>query len=112
MPRLKIVNFSKFHPPSKAVNKEVREGGSLKWIRLQCDWYDDKDVLALPERLRWIWPAMCAAAGRSTPPGYLDGEYVDLARVFRTRSRSLEMVVGEMTKRGRVAIEGGGRVAE
>ena len=97
-----IVNFQRYNPPHKAVNVEVRNGAPLKWVRLQVDWYDDKDVLDLPESQRWLWPALCALAGKSTPPGRVDMDAAQLAREMRTDEEQVAAALHHLWRRGRV----------
>lgn len=97
-----IVNFKVYNPPHKALNKAARNGEPLPWGRLQNDWYDDKDIGALPEQVRWIWPAVLALSCKSRPPGRVDMTNVELARELRTSEENVKVAVDHLWKRGRL----------
>lgn len=113
-----IVNFEKYNPPHKVQSSEGR-GKALKWIRLQADWYDDPVIGAMPEDCRWIWPAMLALAGKSTPPGRIDMDRPELARELRTATDRVATALDLLWKKGRIRFsrvaerhpQGGGAVA-
>lgn len=66
-----IVNFDKYNkPPRAAVSSSLRrdfESEPLNWVRLQCNWYRDPDILDLPASVRSLWPQLLAMAGESVP---------------------------------------------
>lgn len=113
-----IVNFEKHNPPHKVQNSDAR-GRPLKWVRLQADWYDDPAIGSLSEEYRWMWPAMVALAGKSTPPGRIDMDCDELAHELRTASDRVATALNHLWKKGRIRYtrvaektkEGGGGVA-
>ena len=113
-----IVKFEDYNPPHKLQHSEDR-GRPLKWVRLQTDWYDDPAIGSLPEDCRWIWPAMLALSGKSTPPGRIDMDKEELAHELRTSTDRVAVALGHLWKKGRIRYsrvadppaEGGGRVA-
>lgn len=97
-----IMNFKRYNPPHKAVNRAVRKGEPIPWCRLERDWYDDKDVAAMDEPIRWIWPALMGQACKSRPPGRIDMNAQELAREFRTQEESVVVAVDHLWRRGKV----------
>jgi hypothetical protein len=100
--RIVVVNFIKHNPPAKAVNKEVRDGGRLKWIRWMTDWYEDEDVMSLPEEERFLWPFLCARAGRSQPVGTIHDSPAHLAHLAHTTEGRVVHALDHLATRKRI----------
>jgi len=79
-----IVNFEKYHDPKRAaVSSAARknfDSEPLSWVRLQCDWYRDIDILDLPRAVRSLWPQLIAMAGSSIPHGTVFTSVQNLAK--------------------------------
>lgn len=97
-----IINWQRYNPPSKALNKAARNGEPIPWSRLERDWYDDKDIGAMPEPLRWVWPALMGLACKSRPPGRVDMNAAELAREIRTSEENVVLAVDHLWKRNKV----------
>ena len=120
MPRhIWIVNFEQYNPPHKLQNSESR-GKPLKWVRLQTNWADDLAIVTMPEAGRWLWPALFALAGESTPPGRVDGTPAELALRWRTTETRVAEALDHLWRKGRIRyssgvaarhLQGGGEVA-
>lgn len=113
-----IVKFSEYNPPHKLQHSDNR-GKPLKWVRLQADWYDDPAIGSLAEECRWVWPAMLALAGKSSPPGRIDMDCDELAHELRTTPDRVATALSHLWKKGRIRYSkvaeptevGGGKVA-
>ena len=116
MRSLVIVNFDKYNPPQKAVNKEVRDGAALKWLRWEVTSHRDQDILDMPVGQRFLWVALCClAGGRSRDK---EGFRVvrmtaqQIAREAEMPVRDVEEGLKHLRNRGRIRyVRGGGRVA-
>lgn len=97
VPTITIVNFTKYNPPHKAVNKEVREGGRLKWFRCEATWYEDEAVMSLPADERYLWLFLLARAARGQPVGTIRESTEHLARLANTTRASLEHALDHLT---------------
>lgn len=100
--RIVIVNFKKHNPPAKAVNVEVRNGAPLKWIRWMTDWYEDEDVMLLPEEERFLWPFLCARAGRGQPVGSIADSPAHLAHLAHTTEGHVVHALDHLAQRKRI----------
>jgi hypothetical protein len=101
--RIVIVNFTKYHPADRELTPEARKGeGPLKWVRLQCDWYEDGEVMRLPSEQRYIWPFLIARAGKGQPRGTITDTLEDLAHLARTNEDAMRNALDYLAKTKRI----------
>lgn len=103
-----VVNFDRYNPPPKDQSGNEREGGPLKWVRLQCDWMDDEAVFTLPDQRRWIWPALISLAGRGSPRGRIAMGPAELALRLRTTEANVTEALTHLWHKGRIRYSRGG----
>ena len=92
-----IVNFERHNPPQKVQHSDHR-GKPLKWVRCATNWMDDNAVLTMSEETRWLWPALFALAGESTPPGHVNVDGLALRR--RTTEGRLAEALRHLWRKG------------
>ena len=112
-----VVNFDSYNPPAKAVNKEIREGGALTWVRWQTNAHRDKDILDMPVTQRWVWLVLCELAGQQkrAPDGlrYIKMTPKQIARAAEMSVEDVTPALQHLRKCGRIkVISGGARVAK
>lgn len=97
-----IVNFEKYHKPALRFLHSGDRTGPLEWVRLQTNWADDMAIVTMPEEERWLWPALCALAGQSTPPGHVVGTAAELAMRWRTTEERVTSALQHLWQRRRI----------
>lgn len=108
-----IVNFEKYHkPPRAAVSSALRkdfDSEPLNWVRLQCDWYRDIDILDLPRSVRSLWPQLLAMAGSSIPHGTAFTSVQRLAKAGNLDEREVADALTFLWKRHKIRYSQAGR---
>ena len=103
-----IVNFDKYNPPHKAVNREVREGGPLSWVRMKVTMHRDRDLLDLPAGERWLWVVLLGLAGAATPRGTVCDTPAQLAREADLPEEDVRHALRHLARRGLIRYAEGG----
>ena len=99
-----MVNFDKYHPPLNMISAKVR-GGPLQWFRCEYDWWNDKDIIALPWEERGIWPMLLGLAAHAKPVGsFTVASESDLAAQLRVPVASLSHALTLLRHRTRIKV--------
>lgn len=100
-----VVKFRRYNPPLRQLTPARRNGHvALDWVRLQTDWYGDKDIGTMPEDLRWMWPALLALAGKGRPPGRVRMTDDEIAFEWRTSAERVAAAIDHLRRTGRIAV--------